>query len=122
MDEYCERDRPPPARFVDIAAGRTHTCGLLADGRVQCWGNLPSEYGYTGTASSRAWSSFVAIDAHDYTCGLRVDRSIFCWDEERHYPRSPGRLGATLSLRERQLHRACGHCLTGMRARCRRPR
>ncbi|MYA25737.1 MAG: hypothetical protein F4091_04815 [Acidimicrobiales bacterium] len=89
MDEYCERDRPPPARFVDIAAGRTHTCGLLADGRVQCWGNLPSEYGYTGTASSRAWSSFVAIDAHDYTCGLRVDRSIFCWDEERHYPRSP---------------------------------
>jgi len=90
MDEYCKRDRPPPAQFVDIAAGRRHTCGLLADGRVQCWGSTTSPYGrdvYTGTASSSTASNFVRIDSHGGgTCGLRADTSLFCWFGERELP------------------------------------
>ncbi len=97
MDVYCERDRPPLARFIDIAAGRRHTCGLLADGRVQCWGGssffndfYSGDYseGYTGTASSWTTNSIVRIDAQgDLTCGLRTDASLFCWTGEGSFPR-----------------------------------
>ncbi len=101
MDHYCERYRPPLARFIDIAAGRRHTCGLLADGRVRCWGGS-SFFGYdyanhytddtsdhfTGTASSWAASNFVRIDAQGgLTCGLRTDASLFCWTGEGSFPR-----------------------------------
>lgn len=97
MDDYCERFRPPLARFIDIAAGRRHTCGLLADGRVQCWGGssffndfYSGDYseGYTGTASSWTTNSIVRIDAQGgLTCGLRTDASLFCWTGEGSFPR-----------------------------------
>ena len=90
MDEYCERDRPSPARFVDIAAAKAHTCGLLADGRVQCWGTswFLSPDDYTGTASNRTSSNFARIDAQGgVTCGLRADTSLFCWFGEGGFPR-----------------------------------
>lgn len=75
MDEYCVRARPSPARFVSLAAGSAHTCGLRATGRVDCWG---ARYGSSGW--SLASGGFVRIDAHGAaTCGQRADGSLSCW-------------------------------------------
>ena len=87
MDLYCVREGPLPEKFVSIAAGNRHTCGLLADGRARCWGRKTSLYPYTGAASNLTSSNFVEIDASDdITCGLRADGGIYCWDEARLLP------------------------------------
>jgi alpha-tubulin suppressor-like RCC1 family protein len=75
---------------VDIAAGETHVCVLMANGAVMCWGNRAAEAntgtwalptaptmvsGFDGT-SSRA----VAIASGDgFSCALRSDGAVLCW-------------------------------------------
>lgn len=87
MDIYCVRDGPHPERFVAVAAGSRHTCGLLADGRARCWGRKTSLYPFTGNASNLASSNFVKIDSQgDNNCGLRTNGGIYCWDEVRDLP------------------------------------
>ena len=36
---YVGQASPPDGEFVEIAAGYWHTCGLHADGSVECWGS-----------------------------------------------------------------------------------
>jgi alpha-tubulin suppressor-like RCC1 family protein len=82
-----------------IAAGRLHTCALLGDGTVSCWGQSSAgQLGNgacsgpntcTGTASVDCATSAVkvpgltnvtAITSLDYaTCALRTDNSLQCW-------------------------------------------
>ncbi|MFB6265166.1 MAG: hypothetical protein ABEL76_16325 [Bradymonadaceae bacterium] len=69
-------------RFVDVAAGQQHGCGLLADGRVYCWGGPPAvqsklPYGERFT-SIRAGGHF--------TCGRSVGGSIRCWGPDLAAP------------------------------------
>jgi hypothetical protein len=45
----------PASRFLQISAGRYHTCALLRDGSIHCWGQgayrqLGGDYGFQGTA------------------------------------------------------------------------
>ena len=57
--------------FTAVSAGRAHSCGLLSDGWVTCWGHL------SGRAPS---GSFTAVSAASgRSCGLRSDGSITCW-------------------------------------------
>jgi alpha-tubulin suppressor-like RCC1 family protein len=72
---------------VGIAAGRFHTCAVLRDGAVRCWGaNDTGQLGHAsaelsdipvavgGIASARA---VAAGQAH--TCALLNDRTVRCW-------------------------------------------
>lgn len=78
MDEYCVRARPSPVRFVSLATGSAHTCGLRATGRVDCWGARD-----IGNSWSLASSGFVRIDAHGGAiCGQRADGRLSCWHRE----------------------------------------
>ena len=99
-------DDEPPASVapVDLGAGRTakaitvggrHSCAILDDGAVRCWGSSGfGQLGYANTSSvgddgppGRVWPvdlgpgrSAVAIDAGDsHTCARLDDASLRCW-------------------------------------------
>lgn len=82
----CGQAQPPSDEFVQITAGRLHTCGLKADGSVKCWGigatsaTTPAawDYGQAKPPGSAALSSIAAGQWH--TCGIRKDDgTAVCW-------------------------------------------
>ena len=62
----------PPV--VQLSAGLYHSCALLSDGSVQCWGG--NAY---GQATNQA-GPFIQISAGNlHTCGLKSWGSVVCW-------------------------------------------
>lgn len=67
------RDLPPVAR---AALGARHTCALLQDGSVQCWGD--------GTGRRRAVVSGLGevtemAAGAGFTCAVNAAREVYCW-------------------------------------------
>ena len=79
------------ARFTDIAAGVTHTCGVTTAGGLLCWGE--NTYGQLGTGDrverrvptgvldSSAYRAVVAGEY--YTCALTVTSGARCWGKNQ---------------------------------------
>lgn len=73
--------------FLEVAAGRAHTCGLVPNGEIWCWGDgLDGQLGNGETAArplpTRVSSplAFMAVTAgFNHTCALAADRSAWCW-------------------------------------------
>lgn len=70
------------AAAVDVVAGSSHACALLADGKVKCWGN-----GHTGDGkfdTQKNFGSYVASDAIDVavgggsTCYIDTAKRLWC--------------------------------------------
>ena len=92
----------PDDAFVDVSAGKYHTCGLRADGKARCWGgNYEGELGLGHTetigddepANSADPLDFgqpidqlvAAGDANaSFSCALLVDGKIGCWGANAH--------------------------------------
>lgn len=89
-------DRPQPTAVVGlrgpavtVAAGRLHTCALLRDGGVACWGT--GFAGRLGDGSEqerdrpvmvKGLTDAVALTAgHEHTCALRRGGSAVCWGD-----------------------------------------
>lgn len=80
---------PGVANAVSLALGRYHSCALLADHRVLCWGwNAGGELGNgtTGSYSATPGLVFGLTDAQSLgsgngfgACVLRADRAVWCW-------------------------------------------
>ena len=82
---------------VDITAGMYHTCALLDNNAVKCWGyNLYGQLGYEnttnkGTATSQMGDALGSIDLGTgktatqivagsyYTCAILNDATVKCW-------------------------------------------
>ncbi len=85
-------------RFVQVQAGRWHSCGLTAAGEVYCWGSDTS-IGTGGEANYDIYTTpqpvalegtYVAISSQFYsTCALRDTGDLYCWGYSGH-----GELGA----------------------------
>jgi len=78
-------------RVIRLAAGAMHTCALLEDGAVYCWGqNRRGELG-DGTTENRNVPTRVATDATfrsidaggAVTCGFSTDWTEYCWGQNR---------------------------------------
>ena len=70
-DSYSSTDQ---AGFAVVSAGWSHTCGVKANGSVECWGrNLGGE-------STPPDGSFISVSAGaTHSCGLKTDGSVECW-------------------------------------------
>jgi hypothetical protein len=72
---------------LDISLGRSHSCALLADGRVACWGEGSSyQFGNNATTDKRipfvisGVSNVTALDAGgDRTCAIIDQANVKCW-------------------------------------------
>jgi alpha-tubulin suppressor-like RCC1 family protein len=89
-----QQGSPRPAPPVDlpdaatrVAAGAMHTCALLGDGRVYCWGqNVHGQLG-DGSTTSRSVPTPVAGDVRfrsieaggGSTCGVSTEGAQHCW-------------------------------------------
>jgi alpha-tubulin suppressor-like RCC1 family protein len=94
-DGTTDVDRPRPVAvsgglfFLQVSAGRDHTCGVTTTNRVFCWGN--GSFGQLGNGTSNARLTPVAVagglqfrqaDAgFDYSCGVTTDNLAYCWGD-----------------------------------------
>lgn len=85
-----------PLDWAKIAGGSEHSCGILEDGTLWCWGgNRRGQLG-TGDTNDRERPArvgeaqdWIAIDAgSEHTCGIREGGSLWCWGNN-----GTGRLG-----------------------------
>jgi alpha-tubulin suppressor-like RCC1 family protein len=72
---------------VAVAAGRSHTCALLATNRIKCWGyNLFGQVGagdYEPALTPRdvlgIANAAAIVLGHDRSCAVLADATIECW-------------------------------------------
>jgi alpha-tubulin suppressor-like RCC1 family protein len=83
--------------WVSVAAGESHTCGIMPDQTLWCWGD--NSQGQLGTANetSEREPVAIAVPGHawaqvatgvTHTCALATDGSLWCWGDN-----SNGQLG-----------------------------
>jgi alpha-tubulin suppressor-like RCC1 family protein len=93
---------------IDVTAGGFHSCALIQDGTVACWG--ADDYGQRGDGPTSQEPSFVPtrvvgieravdVDAGDhFTCALVEDGHIWCWGLD-----AEGQLGENIHPGETQM-------------------
>lgn len=69
----------PEVDFEAVAVGRSHSCGLRADGTVACWGGNAS-----GQADPPDGLFTVITAGYEHSCGLHRDGEIACWGGNRY--------------------------------------
>jgi alpha-tubulin suppressor-like RCC1 family protein len=86
--ESGEHDVEIARDAAQVSAGLRHTCAVLQDGRLICWGS--NDYGQLGTnddsprpdpvqeaTGARDWLQVSAGDGH--TCAVTTDGRLLCW-------------------------------------------
>lgn len=78
---------PLPGRFVSVAAGLLHSCGVVEGGAVYCWGN--NQFGQLGDGTLAERQSPVPVvgsvrfalvaPGGGHTCGLTEQGKVYCW-------------------------------------------
>jgi alpha-tubulin suppressor-like RCC1 family protein len=98
-------------KVVDITAGEYHTCALLSDGRVQCWGLNGA--GQLGNGISQEFlgrnkpvdvtglpSPAVGIAAGSaHTCARLMDSSLWCWGNDEYGQLGDGSIVKSISVK-----------------------
>ena len=79
------------ASATAVVAGETHTCALLPNGTVRCWGSMA----FSGLGDGVNTSSAVPLTVSglgtakaltgggDHLCALKADGTVWCWGDER---------------------------------------
>lgn len=78
---------PPPTRVKAIAAGNQHSCALLSNGTVKCWGlNSRGQLGDGSSTASSLPLRVVGISTataiavgYAFSCALLAGGAIKCW-------------------------------------------
>ena len=77
-----------------VAAGHSHTCAILDDGSLKCWGD--NSHGQLGDGSTTDRTSPVQVDlgsgntavsisaGHSHTCAILDDGTLKCWGQDNN--------------------------------------
>lgn len=93
-----------PSEFKQVACSWTHCCALEFDGKLRCWGYIPSEI-----AQPPAGTTMLQVAAgRGYSCGiLQHDSSVVCWGTNE-FGQSEPPMGLKLRRVGCGLHHSCG--------------
>lgn len=69
------------AGIDSIAAGATHTCAVLADQHVSCWGSGGAVNSVTPTPIPGINSAIAVKSGNNFSCALLSDRTVSCWGD-----------------------------------------
>ena len=84
-----ETDSATSSRAIQVSLGYNHSCALLEDGRVKCWGyNVDGRLGDGTTSERNSATQVVGItDAVQisagvsHTCAIHFDQTVSCWGQ-----------------------------------------
>lgn len=92
----------PGATVVSLAAGFGHTCAILSNGTLQCWGanlygqlglgnvnnigddEFPSSVGPVSVTSKPSATVTAVTAGNGHTCALLSDGEVKCWGDNRY--------------------------------------
>ncbi len=108
FDDHCETIEITytlvQPEWTSVSAGHTHTCGILADHSLWCWGS--ADEGQSGPDQSddfRApnhiqgdWLQVATGNAH--TCAINTNDELFCWGRNLEGQVDPANTGGTLDI------------------------
>ena len=97
-----------------IAAGEGHSCAILNNGTVKCWGDNYDDQTGGGTPSLGVGktATHIAIGAWSkYTCTLLNDKTVKCWGQNGY-----GQIGGGIERSDRILRGSLGNPLGGQTA------
>ena len=80
VDQDCDdEDRYD---FVDLGAGKFHTCGVASDGHIECWGS--DEFGQISTRPTEG--VFIDVDAgSEFSCAVEEGSgALRCWGRDEN--------------------------------------
>lgn len=104
-----------PTTATAITAGDDHTCAVVGDGSLRCWGGnasgelgdgstsdrpLPTQVTNLGPPPAGVTGYIKSVSAsRDNTCAVLIDTTVYCWGDNTHDQLGDG-IGATsVSLR-----------------------
>jgi len=77
---------PGLREVVSIAAGENHSCALIKDGTVFCWGQerafVRSERDsdkYLGPTEISGLADVISLSIYEHNCALLKDHTVRCW-------------------------------------------
>lgn len=109
-DEHCTEPREykfyaAPPGWIEVSVGDQHSCAILADNSLWCWGaNNAGQLGINTQDASKdvptrvpleSWEAVSAGSSH--TCGITTGGHLYCWGETTN-----GRLGQSNPSNPRQ--------------------
>lgn len=84
-----------------LSAGYTHTCGIISDKSIDCWGIGNS---WEAVDQSGTFLQVSTLNAH--TCWLRTDGTVKCWGDNTYW-QSTDQTGTFLQISAWDYH-TCG--------------
>lgn len=78
--------------YQSVATGTQHTCGIINDGRLKCWGG--NSFGQIGDGTNATKSTLTEIDSPtlytkiaaggNHTCGITTSGTLKCWGQNSY--------------------------------------
>ena len=98
----------PDGQFAVVAAGTRHSCGLLFNGNVTCWG--ANDAGQSDPPDGE----FVSLAVGSiHSCGIQRDGLVRCWGQDGH-PAAENAPTGEISQVSAGAHHSCGVRTTGL--------